>query len=567
MNPSTIFHRPLSEYAFALDDTHYVFRLRTGCGEATGCNFYYADRAIMAPNLEFECVPMNKFRQDKYFDWYEIRLETSFERIAYYFELFDGVQTLCYYGDCYELAGTLNRADYFQLPFNHRADRLTIPEWTKDAIVYNIFPDSFADGIQTLSVKESACKRELGGTIRGITENLDYIASMGFNCIYLNPIFEAESYHRYDTLDYYQIDTSMGTKEDLHDLVDGAHTLGIRVILDGVFNHVSSSHFLFRDVLKHGAESEYYPCFYQLSPNPRIPAPGELPEYTCFSYVANMPKTNTADPWLRRYFCDVGAYWIREFDIDGWRLDVANELDDGFLRAFRTAVKQAKPEALIVGEVWENAEHYLAGDMIDSAMNYDFRRYCRRFFAEQTVDAEVFDANISTLLLRYRENAVFSQLNLLDSHDVSRYLTLCCGDAGKMELSILFQMTFPGMPCVFYGDEKGLQGAEEREYRQAMPWHRKHPLEDTYRRLIALRKACPALRYGNFQTNDVSGHTYSYSRTWQNKRVTITMNLGDIPIDAPQNGRLLLKKGESRDIIGAWEYEVREENINGGDDL
>ena len=564
MNPATIYHRPLSEYAFALDDTHYVFRLRTGKGEAVSCKFYYADRAIMTPELEFFSVPMEKFREDKYFDWFEIRLETGFERIAYYFELSDGVETLSYYGDCYELVGQPNRADYFQLPFNHREDRLTIPEWTKDAIVYNIFPDSFADGKRKIS-----CNSEvgLGGTIRGIADNLDYIASMGFNCIYMNPIFKAESYHRYDTLDYYEIDPQMGTKDDLKAMVEKAYSMGIRVILDGVFNHISSSHFMFRDVLEHGRDSEYYPCFYQLPENPKIPEPNEYPEYTCFSYVANMPKTNTADPYLRQYFCDVGTYWIREFDIDGWRLDVANELDDGFLRAFRTAVKAAKPDALIVGEVWENAAHYLNGDMLDSAMNYDFRRYCRRFFAEETVGAETFDANVSTLLLRYRENALYAQLNLLDSHDVSRYLTLCGENTDKMELSVLLQMTFLGMPCVFYGDEKGLSGTAESEYRQAMAWEKYHPMEDIYRSMIALRKAHPALRYGNFRTIVASNSVYSYSRTWNDTRITVTMNLGDVPIQAPKHGRLLLKKGENRDIIGAWEYEVREEQIHGGDDL
>ena len=564
MNPATIFHRPLSEYAFALDDTHYVFRLRTGKGKAVSCKFYYADRAIMTPELEFFCVPMEKFREDQYFDWYEIRLETSFERIAYYFELFNGAESLCYYGDCYEMIGQPNRADYFQLPFNHRADRLTIPEWTKDAIVYNIFPDSFANGKRTISGSSAV---GLGGTIKGITENLDYIASMGFNCIYMNPIFKAESYHRYDTLDYYEIDPQMGTREDLKNLVEQAHSLGIRVILDGVFNHVSSSHYMFRDVLEHGRDSEYYPCFYQLPENPKIPEPNEYPEYTCFSYVANMPKTNTANPYLRRYFCDVGTYWIREFDIDGWRLDVANELDDGFLRAFRTAVKAAKPDALIVGEVWENAAHYLNGDMLDSAMNYDFRRYCRRFFAEETVSAEIFDANVSTLLLRYREHALYTQLNLLDSHDVSRYLTLCGENTDKMELSVLLQMTFPGMPCVFYGDEKGLSGTVESEYRQAMAWEECHPMEEVYRSLIALRKENPALRYGNFRTKVASDKVYSYSRSWDDKEVTVTMNLGDVPIQAPKHGRLLLKKGENHDIIGAWEYEVREEQIHGGDDL
>lgn len=564
MNPATIYHRPLSEYAFALDDTHYVFRLRTGRGEAQCCKFYYADRAIMTPELEFFCVPMEKIREDLYFDWYEIQLETGFARIAYYFELSDGAETLSYYGDCYELVGQPNRADYFQLPFNHRADRLEVPEWTKDAIVYNIFPDSFADGKRTISGNSAV---GLGGTLRGITDNLDYIASMGFNCIYMNPIFRAESYHRYDTIDYYEIDPQLGTRDDLKTMVQKAHSMGIRVILDGVFNHTSSGHSMFRDVLAHGKHSEYYACFYQLPKNPELPNPGEYPKYTCFSYVANMPKTNTANSFLRQYFCDVGTYWIREFDIDGWRLDVANELDDGFLRAFRSAVKREKRDALIVGEVWENAAHYLDGDMLDSAMNYDFRRYCRRFFAEETVRADVFDANVSTLLLRYRENALYAQLNLLDSHDVSRYMTLCDGNANKMELSVLLQMTFPGIPCVFYGDEKGLCGISEREYRQAMEWEEKSPMEDVYRRLIALRRAHPALRYGSFRTNIAQDQVYSYSRIWNGQKITVTMNLGDAQIRAPKQGRLLLKKGENHDIIGAWEYEVREEKSHGSDDL
>lgn len=564
MNPATIFHRPMSEYAFALDDTHYIFRLRTGKGEAESVRFYYADRAVMTPKLQFAPLPMEKFRTDRYFDWYEIRLETRFERIAYYFELQNGVETLFYYGDCYEMAGTPTRADYFQLPFNHRADRFAAPAWTRDAVVYNIFPDSFAAGMRLAPNGAPPCR---GGTVRGVTENLDYIASLGFNCIYLNPIFAARSYHRYDTLDYYRIDPHMGAEDDLRDLVRRAHALGIRVILDGVFNHVSSDHPFFRDVLGKGRASRYYSCFYALPETPRLPAAGELPGYTCFSYVADMPKTNTADPFLRQYFCDVGAYWVRKFDVDGWRLDVANELDDGFLRAFRASVKAAKSDALIVGEVWENAAHYLGGDMLDSAMNYDFRRYCRRFFAEQTVDAETFDTNVSTLLLRYNENALFAQLNLLDSHDVSRFLSLCGGKTERMELAVLLQMTFPGMPCVFYGDEKGLCGESEPEYRRPMAWDASSPLEEVYRRMIALRKTHPALRYGSFHTELACGGVYRYSRVWNGTKITVAMNLGAEPVKAEKRGTLLLKKGENRDIIGAWEYEVWEEQNDGGNDL
>lgn len=564
MNPATIFHRPMSEYAFALDDTHYIFRLRTGKGEAESVRFYYADRAVMTPKLQFAPLPMEKFRTDRYFDWYEIRLETRFERIAYYFELQNGVETLFYYGDCYEMAGTPTRADYFQLPFNHRADRFAAPAWTRDAVVYNIFPDSFAAGKRLAPNGAPPCR---GGTVRGVTENLDYIASLGFNCIYLNPIFAARSYHRYDTLDYYRIDPHMGAEDDLRDLVRRAHALGIRVILDGVFNHVSSDHPFFRDVLEKGRASRYYSCFYALPETPRLPAAGELPGYTCFSYVADMPKTNTADPFLRQYFCDVGAYWVRKFDVDGWRLDVANELDDGFLRAFRASVKAAKSDALIVGEVWENAAHYLGGDMLDSAMNYDFRRYCRRFFAEQTVDAETFDTNVSTLLLRYNENALFAQLNLLDSHDVSRFLSLSGGKTERMELAVLLQMTFPGMPCVFYGDEKGLCGESEPEYRRPMAWDASSPLEEVYRRMIALRKTHPALRYGSFHTELACGGVYRYSRVWNGTKITVAMNLGAEPVKAEKRGTLLLKKGENRDIIGAWEYEVWEEQNDGGNDL
>ena len=554
----------MSEYAFALDDTHYIFRLRTGKGEAESVRFYYADRAVMTPKLQFAPLPMEKFRTDRYFDWYEIRLETRFERIAYYFELQNGVETLFYYGDCYEMAGTPTRADYFQLPFNHRADRFAAPAWTRDAVVYNIFPDSFAAGKRLAPNGAPPCR---GGTVRGVTENLDYIASLGFNCIYLNPIFAARSYHRYDTLDYYRIDPHMGAEDDLRDLVRRAHALGIRVILDGVFNHVSSDHPFFRDVLEKGRASRYYSCFYALPETPRLPAAGELPGYTCFSYVADMPKTNTADPFLRQYFCDVGAYWVRKFDVDGWRLDVANELDDGFLRAFRASVKAAKSDALIVGEVWENAAHYLGGDMLDSAMNYDFRRYCRRFFAEQTVDAETFDTNVSTLLLRYNENALFAQLNLLDSHDVSRFLSLCGEKTERMELAVLLQMTFPGMPCVFYGDEKGLCGESEPEYRRPMAWDASSPLEEVYRRMIALRKTHPALRDGSFHTELACGGVYRYSRVWNGTKITVAMNLGAEPVKTQKRGTLLLKKGENRDIIGAWEYEVWEEQNDGGNDL
>ena len=499
---------------------------------------------------------MEKFRTDRYFDWYEIRLETRFERIAYYFELQNGVETLFYYGDCYEMAGTPTRADYFQLPFNHRADRFAAPAWTRDAVVYNIFPDSFAAGKRLAPNGAPPCR---GGTVRGVTENLDYIASLGFNCIYLNPIFAARSYHRYDTLDYYRIDPHMGAEDDLRDLVRRAHALGIRVILDGVFNHVSSDHPFFRDVLENGRASRYYSCFYALPETPRLPAAGELPGYTCFSYVADMPKTNTADPFLRQYFCDVGAYWVRKFDVDGWRLDVANEMDDGFLRAFREAVKREKPDALVIGEVWENAAHFVNHGMMDGAMNYDFRRFCRQFFAEGSIDAAEFDLRLSSLLTRYPRQMLSAQLNLLDSHDVSRFLTLCGGDRARMEQAVLFQMSFPGMPCVFYGDEKGLEGASENEYRRPMDFGRADGLEEAYRRMIALRKEHPALRHGDFQTVLAQGALFLCRRSAAEESLLLCWNAGGeaLPVPGlPKDALPLLQKGWKGGLLEGRGYVV-----------
>lgn len=574
MKPANIYHRPQSEFAFALDDTHYIFRLRTAPGEAQQVQFFFADRASMAPRLDFHPLPMPLVSRDSQYDWYELQLETPFDRIAYYFQLTAGNETLLYYGDCYEHFEHSERSDYFMLPFNHRADRLQVPEWTKDAIVYNIFPDSFASGREDISSQEKTLDYQgkavaslLGGTLRGIVENLPYIAEQGYNCVYLNPIFAAGCYHKYDTLDYYAIDPCMGTEEDLHALVKTAHGLGLRVILDGVFNHISSDHPYFQDVLRSGIKSPYYDWFYQLPEKPQLPGEGEDPQYTCFAYVAHMPKTDTSNPEMQAYFCKVGVYWIERFDIDGWRLDVANEVDDGFLRAFRKAVKQAKPDAIIVGEVWENAGHYLAGDMLDSAMNYEFRRYCRRFFAERTVDAETFAANISTLLYRYRRQATFAQLNLLDSHDVCRFFTLCGEDVDKMELAILFQMTFPGMPCVFYGDEKGMTGMSEPEYRSPMQWQKTHALERIYPKLIALRKEHSPLRYGSFEMLLAQDGILRYGRTWEARRIVVTMNLSGKPIPSSPNGRLLLKKGSESGMIHSMEYELWEEPIHGGNNL
>ena len=567
MNLAAVFHRPMSEYAFAMDENTYVFRLRAQRGDLKRCTLHYADRAAMTPELNFHCVEMPLWRSDKLYDWFEVTLKCPFERIAYHFELDDDSETCRYAGDCFEKdPAMIQRSEHFQLPYNHRADRLSVPDWTENAVVYNIFPDSFADGRRALSGRASEadfqgerCLSRLGGTLNGVRENLDYLRELGFNCLYLNPIFAASSYHKYDTLDYFRIDPTRGTEDDFRALVKEAHRLGMRVLIDGVFNHIGWRHPFFQDVLKRSKASPYWSWFYDLPEHPCYPDEGEMPEYACFSYVPQMPKTDTSCPEMRDYFCKVGAYWVREFDVDGWRLDVANEMDDGFLRAFREAVKREKPDALVIGEVWENAAHFVNHGMMDGAMNYDFRRFCRQFFVEGSIDAAEFDLRLSSLLTRYPRQMLSAQLNLLDSHDVSRFLTLCGGDRARMEQAVLFQMAFPGMPCVFYGDETGLEGASENEYRRPMDFGRADGLEEAYRRMIALRKEHPALRHGDFQTVLAQGALFLCRRSAAEESLLLCWNAGGeaLPVPGlPKDALPLLQKGWKGGLLEGRGYVV-----------
>ena len=262
----------------------------------------------------------------------------------------------------------------------------------------------------------------------------------------------------------------------------------------------------------------------------------EIPGYACFAYERMMPKLNTANPEVQDYFCKVGAYWVREFGIDGWRLDVASEVNDGFWRAFRQAVKQVNPQALLIGEVWESAGHWLRGDMFDSTMNYDFRKHCALFFAEGSIDSAAFSGRITNMLMRYRLSMLPAQLNLLDSHDVSRFLSLCGGDTARLRLAVLFLFCFVGMPTVFYGDELGIQGTEEAAYRSPMPWDGGDPeLLQFYRRAIALRRELAPLRRGNFRMvcAEPGSRLLVFRRSFRGESVTVCVNADAVPRPLP----------------------------------
>lgn len=521
MNKSAILHIPLSQYAFAMGEHSLTIRIRTGKNDLTTCTLYYGDRACNCTPVRFYPLPMRSIGEDTLYSYYEANVGSEYNRICYYFKLEKDNEWYYYYADQFtqKLADIKiddhiieGRSEYYQYPVILREEIPDVPEWFKNAIVYNIFPDSFASAKRELSGEskivevelgsglqeevsdlnctyKSTCKSNLGGTIQGIRENLDYIYDLGFTCIYLNPIFVAGESHKYDILDYFHIDPCFGTDEEFRSLVEEIHRRDMRIIIDGVFNHCSWYFFAFDDVVKNGKNSKYKDWFYELTfPVLRPESEGEMPNYTCFAYEKKMPKLNTSNQEVQEYFARVCEYWLKEFCVDGWRLDVANEVDRNFWRRFRQAAKKANHEAVLIGEVWEDSSSWLKGDAFDSTMNYDFRKHCREFYALSEIDGNRFKERILQMYLRYPTNITIGQLNLLDSHDVPRFLSLCQGDIRRYQLALVFLLMFPGVPSIFYGDEKAIQGITESEYRSPMPWNKTDGLETLIKELISIRK-------------------------------------------------------------------------------
>lgn len=545
MKLDAILHIPMSEYCHGLDEKRIVYRLRCAKNDLKKVTLYYGDTACRVTPIIFTPVPMELAASDLLHDYWQAIVDSPYNRVYYYFELNDGIETKLYYGDVFTDHLVDDRSQYFKLPFNHRADIAKVPDWVHDAVVYNIFPDSFATSHEFISLNPAemdfhgqTVRGKLGGTLQGVSENVGYLKDLGINCVYVNPIFAAGEYHKYDLLDYFHVDPVFGGDEAFREMVDTLHANGIRIIIDGVFNHCGWYFFAFDDVVKNQEKSKYRDWFYHLEfPVERPETPEDYPSYACFAYERMMPKLDTANPEVRDYFCKVGRYWVEEFGIDGWRLDVASELDDGFWRAFRNTVKEVNPDALLIGEVWESAGHWLQGDMFDSAMNYDFRKHCNLFFAEAAIDAADFAGRITNMLMRYRVQTVPAQLNLLDSHDVSRFLSLCNGDTTKYKLAILFMMTFVGMPTVFYGDELGIQGIQEEEYRQQMLWNcGDTQLREFFKKAIAMRHELAALRRGDFKmvSAEHGSDVIVFTRELDDQLVTVCINHGKGSTDLPK---------------------------------
>lgn len=435
-----------------------------------------------------------------------------------------------------------------------------VPEWVKHAVFYQIFPDRFARSKRNplprgLDLKPWGTPPEeqgfQGGDLYGIIEKLDHLRDLGITAIYLNPVFASASNHRYHTFDYFTVDPLLGGNDALRALLDEAHARDMRIVLDGVFNHASRGFWPFHHVLENGGNSPYVDWFY-IHDWPLAPYPPD--EKTPLNYgawwgLAALPKLNVANPGMRDYLLQVAEYWV-EFGIDGWRLDVAEEIDDeAFWQEFRHVVKRANPEAYIVGEIWHEAYDWLRGDRFDAVMNYVMSRAALGFFAARTLRTEHKPGGFELHTLRAQDFAravekmvgtldwevVQVQLNLMDSHDTPRTLWTVGEDKSALTLCTLFQMTMPGAPCIYYGDEIGLTGATDPYCRAAFPWESPEQWDQDilgfHRRAIAMRHAHPVLRSGTVETLYADHGIYACLRRIDDAAAVIVFNTRLTPIE------------------------------------
>jgi len=468
---------------------------------------------------------------------------------------------------------TLNLNDNTVNNMATNGSEIATPDWVADAVFYQIFPDRFArrDSLNAhlpLEPWESPPTPHgfKGGDLFGIVDRLDSLKDLGITAIYLTPIFASASNHRYHTYDFFRVDPMLGGDAALRELIDECHTRDIRIVLDGVFNHASRGFWQFHHVMENGVDSPYRDWFYfdpsRLSgEEPFVPYPDretqeqlkqgagslEAVGYSAWWSLPALPKFNVRTPAVREFLLSVGEHWMK-FGIDGWRLDVPHEIKDvTFWREFRSRVRAINPQAYIVGEVWGEAKRWLKGDMWDAVMNYQLTAACLGFFGADHLDLELarrpssfrhlkrldaatFDQEVSRVGSLYDRRIQQSQLNLLDSHDMPRFLSCVNDHEPSLRMAWLFMCSVPGAPCVYYGDEVGLKGLQDPDCRRSFPtdesaWN--DSLRDWYVSCIQLRKDHRALRHGTRSTLAATDRCYAALHSLDDDHVICAFNAGD----------------------------------------
>jgi cyclomaltodextrinase len=455
------------------------------------------------------------------------------------------------------------------------------PAWVRDAIFYQVFPDRFArsDRIPRPGSFEpwDAAPTDhgfKGGDLLGLAERLPYLGDLGVTALYLTPVFASASNHRYHTYDYLSADPLLGGDVALRELLDAAHARGMRVVLDGVFDHTGRGFWPFHHILENGLDSPYVDWFHV--DRARLAAGRGLMAYPVdeegrsvddlggasldrLGYLSwwdlpALPKLNISNPQVREHLLAVAEHWLR-FGADGWRLDVPEEIDDAsFWREFRRRCRAVDPDAYLVGEIWHEAADWLTGDRFDAVMDYPLAEALLGFTAGQRLDRRVLDfhheyrthvrrldgtgfaAELERILTLYDPDVTAVQLNLIGSHDTPRFLTLAGGDRASLRLALLLLATLPGAPCLYYGDEIGLEGDRDPDDRRAFPWDEARWDRDLLaftRSALHLRLETPVLRHGATRIAGAAGDAVAIERRDAGDRWIVAVNAGEVPMPLP----------------------------------
>ena len=508
MDLAAIFHESRTPMCCMTDPETLQITLRTGreveraelicadpyeAGIAGGEEAWQGRRIAMEPWLELE-----------HHQLWRIVLKPPFRRLRYVFALTQAQEQWYCYEDGLRPALQLDgRVQCFQMPWMNPADCIAPPDWVRHTVWYQVYPDRFCRGGSgrpgALPWRHGPVTNaeRFGGDLAGIAQKLPYLAGLGVNGLYLNPIFAARSFHKYDTTDYTRVDPDFGTEADLQELVRQAHANGIRVMLDAVFNHCGPGFAPWRDVVEKGPGSAWRDWFF-VNRWPVEEGRTDDGRYFSFSFHGGMPKLNTNHPAVQDYLIGLCEDWVRRYDIDGLRFDVGNEISHAFLRRLRVRLKALKPDLYLLGEIWHDAPAWLEGDEYDAVMDYPLQSALRRFFEDKSQPAAAFGWDVGRCLTVYPPQVSAAQFTLLDSHDTIRLRSRSRNeDEFWQQLAAL--LTLPGSPCLYYGTELALEGGHDPDCRRCMPWDELdtpagQARVQTLRTLTALRRREPALQ-------------------------------------------------------------------------
>ncbi|MCK9191611.1 MAG: glycoside hydrolase family 13 protein [Sphaerochaetaceae bacterium] len=553
MNKAAIFHRPSREYVIPNSPQKLTFRLltaRNDCSEIILVHWKRGTNKKFYNNLLL--YSFSEFRDD-----YRVTIEfdETAHYIQYYFILKQDDEKDLYFSQENLFEKETDVKGYFEHAWSNRGDIFKVPEWAKGIVFYQIFPDRFyrlsEKNNPMLSKWASRPTREdyTGGNLRGIICKLSYLKELGIQAIYLCPIFKAKFNHRYATVDYFEIDPLLGNKEDLKELVYKSHELDIKIILDGVFNHVSTEFDKFEEYKIKGVDNGW---FY---PNSNKQNTSKI-DYECVGDYEPMPKLNTYSIEVKEFLYSVMKYWIDFANIDGWRIDVADEIDIFTLQYLRYKIKDSYPSCLLLGETWGDGVRNVGfGDQLDCVMNYQFRSAMIDLFATKKIGCADFVNRIGKTLSCYTHEVNQCNYNLISSHDVARFLTECKDDKTMFALAICFQMTFIGSPAIYYGDENEMTGENDPECRACMNFEKGEICHDLYKELIDMRSRLVELKKGDFRfiAEYVSETSFAFERKYEDK-IKVIFNIGGEKIDIRSKSKLLYSypKNQNNGVLAPY---------------